>query len=235
MSLTSHAIDNPICVPLDFPERDRVRAIAELVARHVGIFKIGLTTFISDGADLVEELSSQRPVFLDLKLHDIPMQVEGAMRAVAATGAAFTTVHASGGTDMVRAAVDVSGETTVLAVTILTSLDASELGRLGFAGSAQDAVLRLAEVAIEAGAPGLVCSPLEVGALRKRFGASDDGGPLLVVPGIRSGRSEGDDQRRTLTAREAVDRGADVIVVGRPITGAEDPVAAAAAFLQEVS
>ena len=209
--------------------------MAKLLAPHVGIFKIGLTTFISDGVGLVEELSALRPVFLDLKLHDIPMQVEGAMRAVAATRAAYTTVHAAGGIDMVRVAVEASGDTTVLAVTVLTSLDGAALRRLGFDGDPQEAVLRLAEVAIEAGAPGLVCSPLEVAALRARFGSADEGGPLLVVPGIRPTRSGGDDQRRTLTAGEALRHGADVIVVGRPITGAEDPAAAASALLQEVS
>lgn len=228
-------LDNPICVPLDFADRARVVATADAVAPHVGMLKIGLTTFIADGRGLVEELSSLRPVFLDLKLHDIPMQVAGAMAAVAATGAAYTTVHAFGGADMVRAAVEASGGTVVLAVTILTSIDAVDLERAGITGTPEDAVLRLAGVALEAGVPGLVCSPREVAALRQRFGRHDDGGPLLVVPGIRSAGAAADDQRRTLSAREAVDAGADVIVVGRPITAAADPARAAAELSKEIS
>ncbi|HWC14395.1 MAG TPA: orotidine-5'-phosphate decarboxylase [Actinomycetota bacterium] len=235
MTRRSLTLDNPICVPLDFAERARVVATAGAVAPHVGMLKIGLTTFISDGRGLVEELSSLRPVFLDLKLHDIPMQVEGAMAAVAATGAAYTTVHSLGGADMVRTAVEASGETLVLAVTILTSIDAPDLERAGITGSPEDAVLRLAAVALEGGAPGLVCSPREVAALRDRFGRRADGGPLLVVPGIRSSDAAPDDQRRTLGARQALEAGADVIVVGRPITAAADPARAAAALSQKLS
>lgn len=235
MTSPAVALENPICVPLDFADRGRVVATAGAVAPHVGMLKIGLTTFIADGRGLVEELSSLRPVFLDLKLHDIPMQVEGAMTAVAATGAAYTTVHALGGADMVRAAVDASGETVVLAVTILTSIDGPDLERAGIDGTPEDAVLRLATVALEAGAPGLVCSPLEVAAIRRRFGGHDVGGPLLVVPGIRAATAATDDQRRTLGAREAIAAGADVIVVGRPITGAADPARAASQLSQEVS
>lgn len=235
MSAARDVSDNPVCVAFDLPDAARVRAMAAETSAHVGMFKIGLTTFIGNGDGIVEDLSSMHPVFLDLKLHDIPMQVEGAVKAVAAAGAAFTTVHASGGPDMVRAAVEASGATIVLAVTILTSIDAPILERLGVRGTPQDAVLRLAEIALAAGAPGLVCSPLEVAALREHFGTRRSGGPVLVVPGIRPAEAAEDDQRRTLTAREAVDAGADVIVIGRPITAAADPARAAAAILQEVS
>lgn len=227
-------LDNPICVALDFPSGAQVRSAAEKLADHVGVFKIGLTTFVGNGSGIVRELAAMRPVFLDLKLHDIPMQVGGAVEMVAATGAAYTTVHASGSTDMVRAAVDASGDTTVLAVTILTSLDGAALEVMGFPSSPAEMVLRLADVALGAGAPGLVCSPKEVPAIRARFGARSAGGPLLVVPGIRSTGAGGDDQRRTLSAREALDAGADVIVVGRPITAAPDPVVAATAIHREI-
>lgn len=225
---------NPICVALDARESQRNLEIARAVSPHVGYVKIGLTSFTGGGNDLAEELATIRPLFVDLKLHDIPMQVEGAMSAVAATGAAYTTVHGLGGRDMLRAAVDAAGDTIVLAVTILTSMDSDALAKVGIEGTPEDGVLRLAEVALDAGAGGLVCSPHEVAAIRARYGMADAGGPLLVVPGIRSGTGT-DDQRRTLTARDAVERGADVIVVGRPITGAADPAAAAASLLDEIS
>jgi orotidine-5'-phosphate decarboxylase len=192
------------------------------------MFKIGLTTYISFGSYLTSSLSARRPVFLDLKLHDIPAQVEGAVAAVAATGASLVTIHAAGGADMVRAATDAAGEVTVLAVTILTSLDDGALTAIGIDGSTGDAVLRLAELAVANGVGGLVCSPLEVAALRARFGSLADGGPLLVVPGIRPHGSDAGDQRRTMGPREALDAGADVLVIGRPITAAPDPGVAAA-------
>jgi len=131
---------------------------------------------------------------------------------------------------MVKAAVSGAGTVTVVAVTILTSLDDTDLDRIGMRGPAADAVLRLAEVALSAGAPGLVCSPQEVARLRREFGTE----PLLVVPGIRGDDDAADDQRRTLTARDALDAGADILVVGRPITGAPDPAAAARALAAEI-
>jgi len=229
-------LTNPVCVALDSRDPDAVARIASSTEQHVGMFKVGLTTFVSFGSSLVSSLAGRRPVFLDLKLHDIPAQVEGAVAAAAATGASLITVHASGGSDMVRAAVTAAGDdVNVLAVTLLTSLDDSSLDELGLAGPAEKAVLRLAEVGLGAGAPGLVCSPLEVGAIRDRFGPRSEGGPLLVVPGIRPGGSAAGDQRRTLMPREAVERGADVIVVGRPITDARDPGAAAAALAAELT
>jgi orotidine-5'-phosphate decarboxylase len=198
------------------------------------MFKIGLTTYISFGSYLTSSLSARRPVFLDLKLHDIPAQVEGAVAAVAATGASLVTIHAAGGADMVRAATDAAGEVTVLAVTILTSLDNGALTAIGIEGSTGDAVLRLAELAVANGVGGLVCSPLEVAALRARFGSLAGGGPLLVVPGIRPHGSDMGDQRRTMGPREALDAGADVVVIGRPITAAPDPGVAAADIAQGI-
>jgi orotidine-5'-phosphate decarboxylase len=135
---------------------------------------------------------------------------------------------------MVRAAVGSAGDVKVIAVTILTSLGSDDLEQIGVRGQPEEAVLRLAEVALCAGAPGLVCSPLEVAAIRSEFGKRKDGGPLLVVPGIRAAGSEADDQRRTMTPRQALDAGADILVVGRPITAAPDPRRAAEELAAEV-
>jgi len=228
------SLDNPICVALDLPDAGAIEGMAVKVEDHVGVFKIGLTAFAGAGPGLVSELGARRPVFVDLKLHDIPAQVSGAVAAIAAGGASYTTIHASGGSDMIRAAVEAADGVTILSVTVLTSLDSAQLQRIGFSGNAQSTVLRLAEEALQAGSPGLVCSPLEITSLRTEFGAREAGGPLLVVPGIRSQGAARDDQRRTLSAREAVDAGADMIVVGRPITAAEDPAGAARGMQEEL-
>ncbi|MFN2588494.1 MAG: orotidine-5'-phosphate decarboxylase [Actinomycetota bacterium] len=229
------AAPNPICVALDFDDPERVREIAAATSEHVGVFKIGLTAYATGGPAIVRDLAARHPVFLDLKFHDIPAQVAGAVRAVAATGALYTTVHASGGPAMVAAAVDAAGHSvTVLAVTVLTSLDDHALDAIGMRSPSRDAVLRLAGLALGAGADGLVCSPHEVAALRAEFGVRLDGGPLLVVPGIRAPGEAHGDQKRTMSGPEALAAGADLIVVGRPITAAPDPGAAAAALLAEV-
>ncbi|MEA2461756.1 MAG: orotidine-5-phosphate decarboxylase [Actinomycetota bacterium] len=226
---------NPICVALDSADRATIKDLVDATAGHVGMFKIGLTTFVSTSSDVVREVGAHAPVFLDLKLHDIPMQVSGAVKAAAETGASMVTIHASGGRDMVRAAAEAAPSgLAVLAVTVLTSLDDDALGTIGLAGPAGDAVLRLADLALQAGADGLVCSPLEIERVRARFGAVTDGGPLLVVPGIRPDGGSTQDQRRTMSAAAAVEAGADVIVVGRPITGAPDPGAAARAISKEL-
>jgi orotidine-5'-phosphate decarboxylase len=226
-------VDNPLCVALDQDDRDELLAVARAVAPHAGLLKIGLTAFTAYGPELVRSVKQLGPVFLDLKLHDIPAQVAGAVKSAGRLGVKYVTVHASGGRAMIQAAVDSSGpDMTVLAVTVLTSLDDADLGSIGLEGPADKAVVRLAELAVGAGARGLVCSPLELGALRERFGPPADGGPVLVAPGIRPALSEAGDQRRTLDARSAIAAGADVIVVGRPITGAPDPAEAAQQILQ---
>ncbi|MEA2435028.1 MAG: orotidine-5-phosphate decarboxylase [Actinomycetota bacterium] len=227
-------IHNPLCVALDHDDRTELLNTARAVAPHAGVLKIGLTPYTALGPDLVRAVTEIAPVFLDLKLHDIPAQVEGAARAASSLGVSFLTIHAAGGAAMVKAAVGaVESGTVVLAVTVLTSLDDSDLAAVGLEGPADKAVVRLAELAVAAGAGGLVCSPLEVTALRARFGPSAEGGPILVVPGIRPAGSELGDQRRTLGPRQALTAGADLIVVGRPITGAADPVEAARAISAE--
>lgn len=221
----------PVAIALDTADRDRLLSWARAVAPHVAVLKLGLTAFAAWGPALVAELSGLRPVFLDLKLHDIPAQVEGAAAAAAASGAELLTVHASGGPDMVAAAVAGAGAARVLAVTVLTSLDAAALGRIGLAGSPAQAAERLAALALEAGAAGLVCSAREAAALRARFGP----GPLLAVPGVRPAGAPPGDQARTATPAQALAAGADLLVVGRPVTAAADPAGAAAALLAGVA
>ncbi len=222
---------NPICCAIDRPDLagavDLVRALAD----SVGWVKLGLEFFTANGPAGVGSVAATGvPLFLDLKLHDIPNTVEGAVRAVARLPVDLLTLHASGGRAMLQAAVrarDAAGRRLrLLGVTVLTSLDARDLEELGIARTPADQVLALAEIALEAGVDGLVCSPHEVAALRRRFGSS----PLLVVPGIRPAGTA-DDQKRTLDPRRARELGADLLVIGRPITAAADPRAAARAIL----
>lgn len=222
---------NPICVALDAADPATNRAVAAATGESAGTFKVGLTAYLGAGPALIEHLAAARPIFLDLKLHDIPQQVSGAIDAITRLPVAYTTVHASGGSDMLRAAVDAAGPgLDILAVTVLTSLDRAALEALAMAGSTEQAVIRLAELALAAGCRGLVCSPHEVAGLRRRFGGWAEGGPLLVVPGIRPGGAAPGDQRRSLPPAEALAAGADLLVIGRPITDAADPGAAARAL-----
>ena len=210
-----------ICAAVDFASWREAEPFARAVAAEVGMLKVGLELFAAEGPGVVRAVAALgRPVFLDLKLHDIPNTVEGAARSAAESGAALLTVHASGGEEMVRAAVrGASGRLRVLAVTVLTSLDDDSLGRIGLAGPAEVAVLRLARLAVGAGAAGLVCSPREVKAVRDALGP----GPLLVVPGVRPPGSPSGDQARVATPAEAVKAGADVVVIGRPLREGSDP------------
>lgn len=215
-----------ICAALDFPSWRDAEPFARGIAPAVGMLKVGLEMFAAEGPPAVRAAAALgRPVFLDLKLHDIPNTVEGAARSAAASGAALLTVHASGGAAMVRAAVKgAGGRLRVLAVTVLTSLDADALEAIGLGGPPEAAVVRLARLAVSAGAGGLVCSPHEVRAVRAAVGP----GPLLVVPGVRPAGADRGDQARVATPAEAVEAGADVIVLGRPLRDAADPAGAAA-------
>ncbi len=222
--------ESRLIVALDTTDAARAAGWAEAVAPHCGLFKLGLEFFLANGGAGVRAISG-RPIFLDLKLHDIPNTVAGAVRAVLPLGPRMLTLHAAGGGAMIaaaRRAAEAAGPARpmLLAVTVLTSLDAAGLAATGVADSPAAQVLRLARLAIEAGADGLVCSPLEVAMLRDALGP----GPALVVPGIRPAGSAAGDQMRTMTPREAVEAGADWIVVGRPITAAPDAGQAAAAI-----
>lgn len=221
-----------ICAALDFPSLREAEPFARSIAPQVGMLKVGLELFLAEGPAAVRAIAALgRPVFLDAKLHDIPNTVEGAARGAAATGARLLTVHASGGAAMIRAAVRGAGPgVRILGVTVLTSLDAAALDEIGLDGPPQQAVVRLARLAVAAGAGGLVCSPQEVRAVRAAVGP----GPLLVVPGIRPAGAAAGDQARVATPAQAVADGADVIVVGRPLREADDPVAAAQRIAGEI-
>ena len=225
--MTSSGRDR-ICAAIDFPSWSEAEPFARAVAPEVGMLKVGLELFASEGPPVVRAVAALgRPVFLDLKLHDIPHTVEGAARGAAASGASLLTVHASGGDEMVRAAVrGAAGRVRILAVTVLTSLDDAALSRIGLAGPAAEAVVRLARLAVGAGADGIVCSPHEVAAVRRAVGP----GPLLVVPGVRPAGATRGDQARVATPAEAVAAGADVVVIGRPLREGGDPAAAARAI-----
>ena len=219
---------------LDTAEAAQAQAWAEALAPHCGMLKLGLEFVLAQGPLGIRAITA-RPVFLDLKLHDIPNTVAGAVRAVLPLRPRMLTLHAGGGSAMIeaarRAADTVEHPPALLAVTVLTSLDSSALHATGVAGGPRQQVLRLARLALSAGANGLVCSAHEVSMLRDALGA----GPMLVVPGVRPLGVAADDQARTMTPREAVDAGADWIVVGRPITGSADPAAAAAAIAAEIA
>ena len=228
-------LENPLCVALDTSDRSELDRLAELTLPSAGVFKVGLAAFCFLGPEVVVELASQRPVFLDLKLHDIPAQVAGAAGVAQKIGATYITVHAAGGPEMVAAAACAAPNCEVLAVTVLTSLDQATLARVGVPVPMEEQVVRLAEIALEGGAAGVVCSPQEVAELRSLFGPHDAGGPLLVTPGIRGPRENAGGQRRTMSAPEARAAGADIVVVGRPITAAPDPAAAARGLLAQLT
>jgi len=219
----------PFFVALDVPSAAQAVALAETLRPYVGGFKVGLELFCACGPQIVEEIGA-RDVFLDLKFHDIPNTVRGAAAGAARLGVGILNVHCLGGADMMRAAVEsareIDAQTKVIGVTILTSHDAASLQALGLNEEPEAAVRRLARLAREAGLDGVVCSAREIAAVRKECG--DDF--LLVTPGIRPAGAALGDQKRVMTPREAMDAGADWLVVGRPITDASDPAQAAQAL-----
>jgi orotidine-5'-phosphate decarboxylase len=214
---------------IDTPETGAAGELIREVAPHCGLVKLGLEFFMANGPAGLS-VAGGAPVFLDLKLHDIPNTVAGAVRSLAPLGVEMLTIHASGGAAMVAAAAEAAAlapkRPKILAVTVLTSLDASALFETGVSGGTTQQVLRLARLALANGADGLVCSAHEISQLRDAFGEK----PILVVPGIRPAGSALGDQARVMTPEQAVTAGADYIVVGRPITTAADPGAAAAAI-----
>jgi orotidine-5'-phosphate decarboxylase len=218
----------PVAVALDAPDIDVAAHWATLVTPHVSTVKIGLELYLRYGPTVVATVrgGSGVHVFLDLKLHDIPNTVAGAARAVSKLRPEILTVHAAGGADMIKAAVEAAPDALVAGVTLLTSIGDKDLVELGMDGSVSDAVRRMATLAVSAGARGLVCSPQEVAAVRAEVGQDI----LLITPGIRLAGATSDDQARVATPVEALKAGADLLVIGRPITKAPDPGAAAAAI-----
>ena len=228
---------NPVFVALDTPDLDQALAWAGAVRGHVGGVKTGLEFFSANGADGVHRIVDLGlPVFLDLKFHDIPNTVAGAVRAVAGLGAGIVNVHASGGPamlDAAREAAETAGGATrplVIAVTVLTSMDDSDLDAVGQKSPASEQVVRLAQLSQAHGLDGVVCSPAEIEPLRAACGPDFK----LIVPGIRPDWAATGDQKRITTPRQARDRGADILVIGRPITGADDPAAAANRIAEEL-
>ena len=219
---------SPIAVALDAPDLETAARWAALVAPHVSTLKVGLELYLRYGPDVVASVrgASGVEVFLDLKLHDIPATVAGAARAVARLRPALLTVHAAAGPAAIRAAADAAPDARIVAVTVLTSLGEPDLSRIGLAGPVSEAARRLAALAVGAGARGLVCSPQEVAAVRAEVGDEI----MLVTPGVRPAGSAAHDQARVATPEEALRAGADLLVIGRPITGAADPGAAASAI-----
>ena len=218
----------PIAVALDAPDLETAARWAGLVTPHVSTVKIGLELYLRYGPGVVASIrgASGVRVFLDLKLHDIPATVAGAARAVARLRPDIVTVHASAGPEVIRAAVQAAPDTIIAAVTVLTSLSSGDLDAIGLRGPVPDAVRRLAVLAVEAGARALVCSPREVAAVRSEVGPDIK----LITPGVRPPGADRNDQARVATPEEALREGADLLVIGRPITGAPDPGAAAAAI-----
>jgi orotidine-5'-phosphate decarboxylase len=223
---------NRICAALDVPDPRAAASLAQKLAGHVGVFKVGLELFVAHGPAAVDAIRKfASPIFLDLKLHDIPQTVESAARGAAALGVSYVTVHAAGGAAMIAAARRGLGAgPKLLAVTVLTSLDDADLAAIGLQGGAAASALRLARLAVGAGADGIVCSPNEVALLRRELGPA----PLLVVPGIRPAGAAAGDQRRTGTPADAVRAGASLLVIGRPLRDAVDPAAAADAISREI-
>jgi orotidine-5'-phosphate decarboxylase len=220
-------VSNPVYVALDLPRLEDAKALATSVRAHIGGVKLGLEFFCAHGHHGVHEIAHVGlPIFLDLKLHDIPNTVAGAMHAIHVLEPAIVTVHAAGGRAMMEDAKAAAGNgTKVVAVTMLTSLDERDLMRTGVNGSAHDQVMRLAELAEAAGLDGIVCSGHEVRAVHKQWKQG-----FFVVPGLRLPDQNVGDQKRIVTPRKARDDGASVLVVGRPISRAEDPVSAARAI-----
>ncbi|HEY3903648.1 MAG TPA: orotidine-5'-phosphate decarboxylase [Streptosporangiaceae bacterium] len=218
----------PIAVALDAPDLDTAAEWAALVTPHVSTLKIGLELYLRYGPDVVASVRGARgvDVFLDLKLHDIPATVGGAARSVAKLRPDLLTVHAAAGQAAIAAAVRALPDTKIIGVTVLTSLCDADLDEIGLAGPVSDAACRLATLAVQAGARGLVCSPREVAAVRAEVGPDI----TLVTPGIRPVGQDNNDQARVASPQAALRAGADLLVIGRPITGAADPGAAAAAL-----
>jgi orotidine-5'-phosphate decarboxylase len=232
---------NPIIAALDVPSAEQALQLAEQIAPAVGAFKIGKELFVTAGPDIVKKIrATGASVFLDLKFHDIPNTVAKAVAAATRLDVQMLTIHTSGGSEMMHAAEKSAHDIAkslgltaplVLGVTVLTSLNNETLAEIGCEADTEKQVVRLAQLASNSGLRGLVCSPLEITALRKVLPAHIQ----LVTPGIRTGAEKADDQKRTLTPKEAIQAGASWLVIGRPIYAAENPRAAAEKILESLN
>ena len=228
------AAKDRLAVALDFTDEHQAMKLVDSLGDTCQWFKVGMELYYAAGNGIVRQLRDRGfNVFLDLKLHDIPNTVAGAVRSAAQAGASLLTIHASGGAAMMSAAAEAAsapGSPRLLAVTVLTSMDANELAGIGIPSSPADQVLRLARLARASGIDGMVCSAEEVAMLRKETGPET----LLVIPGIRPAGSAVGDQKRVAAPGQAIADGASMLVVGRPITRAADPMAATRAILEEI-
>lgn len=225
-----------LILALDVPDEAQAIALLDRVGRDLRWVKIGLQLFTRHGPDFVERVAARgHRIFLDLKLHDIPNTVASAVESLARLPIDLLTIHAGGGSEMCRAAEEARRKhkpsLTLLAVTVLTSLDDAALRELGVTATSEQHVLRLARLATSAGVGGIVCSPLELPMLRRELGAA----PVIVTPGVRPSGAAADEQKRILTPDEAARAGASFIVVGRPILKAADPAAATRAVCAELA
>jgi len=233
-------IHNPLICAIDTTDIDEATRLIDTLHSHIGAVKLGLEFFTANGATGVRQLEHHKiPVFLDLKFHDIPNTVARAIRGTAGINTFMMTVHTSGGRAMLQAAIDASMEVSIITgkarpliigVTVLTCLDQADLAMTGVTDNINDQVLRLADLAQSCRLDGVVCSPYEITSLRKHCGSDFN----LVVPGIRPVGTSKDDQKRTMTPAEAVKKGATYLVIGRPLTQAKDPKAAAKAILDSL-
>jgi orotidine-5'-phosphate decarboxylase len=228
---------NPIFCAVDTPNIEKAEKLVDSLKESVGGIKLGLEFFMATGPEGYRKIAKKGlSIFLDLKLHDIPNTVAGAISSLLPLKPSFITVHASGGPAMLRAASDAAAKAGVdrpklLAVTVLTSLDKDDLTKVGQGADVAAQVVRLAEVAKDSGIDGVICAPAEIPALRKALGKDF----ILMVPGIRPDWASSDDQKRAMTPKEAHEAGASYLVIGRPITKAEDPAAAAKRILAELT
>lgn len=237
MAQTMSAVER-LVVALDVPTADEALSLAAKLKGRVGMLKVGLELFCAEGPAFVREIQKQAPVFLDLKLHDIPTTVSRALEALLPLDPRLINIHAQGGPAMMEAAAEAvarhrarGGRTELLAVTVLTSLDREAMARLGLTSEPADMAIHLARLAQASGCQGVVCSAQEVGAVRDACGEAF----FRLTPGIRPAGASTQDQARVVTPRQALDNGSTWLVVGRPITRAEDPAAAADAILAEMA
>jgi orotidine-5'-phosphate decarboxylase len=226
---------NHLAVALDYPDAYEAMKLVDSLGQTCQWFKVGMELYYAAGNDIIRQLRDRGfDVFLDLKLHDIPNTIAGAVRSATKAGASLLTIHASGGSAMMTAAAEAArapGSPRLLAVTVLTSMDAAQLAGTGVSASPFDQVLRLARLATQSGIDGFVCSAEEVAAVRAATGPDT----LLVIPGIRPAGTAIGDQKRIATPAQAITNGASILVVGRPITQAQDPAAAAQVILDEIA